>query len=406
MSPAEEDFPLALPNGFRLDHYQVNRTLGVGNFGVTYQAQSHRFNLPCVIKELLPGDFATRATPTQEIVPLSTSLIRGFKHCQQDFLREATILHRVNHPNVVKILDLFNLNGTSYYVMPFAHGITFEKFLEDRGPGSPPSESELLSFLHPLLDGLEAVHEVGYLHRDLKPENILVLAGSGQPLLIDFGAARQLIANRSRQMSAILTRGYAPFEQYGSSDNQGPYTDIYAVGAVLYRAIVGTPPPESIERLGANGDPYRPLAQRRDLGAYSDRFRRAIDMALIVHAKHRPQTVAAWREFLPPAPPSASGKGAATPPRTKVPPSVSPPPLPPFFPPAQSPPLVPPLPAVQVQEVHPPVPPPVDEVSEIHKTNWNGEPMSRSPLKWVLTAVGMVVVLWGVIFLLLSLLFH
>ncbi|RBP41235.1 serine/threonine protein kinase [Roseimicrobium gellanilyticum] len=399
---AHEEFPLALPIGFRLDHYQIHRTLGVGNFGVTYQAHSHRFNLPCVIKELLPGDFATRSTPTQEIVPLSTSLMRGFKHCQQDFLREATILSRLNHPNVVKILDLFDRNGTSYYVMPFAHGITFEKYLEDRGPGAPPGESELLSLLHPLLDGLETVHGVGYLHRDIKPENILVLAGSSQPLLIDFGAARQLIANRSRQMDAVLTRGYAPFEQYGSSDKQGPYTDIYAVGASLYRAITGTPPPESIERLGENGDQYRPLAQRRELGAYSEKFRKAIDTALIVQAKLRPQTVAAWREFLPPAPATTSGNGTATGtlPPTKIPPTVGPPPLPPFTRPTQSPP--PPPPPVRVPEVHPPV----HEVSEILDTNWNGEPVRRSPVKWVLAALGMVVLLWGVIFLLLSLLVH
>ncbi len=310
----DPQFPMALPNGFRMDHYEIERTLGVGNFGVTYLAHSHRFNLPCVIKELLPGDFATRSTPTQEIVPLSTSLRDGFKHCQQDFLREATILHQVNHPNVVKILDLFSSNGTSYYVMPYAEGITFEDYLLRRNIGVqedvirrwgtdplylPFKEEELLSFLFPLLDGLESVHRLGYLHRDIKPENIIIVSETGQPLLIDFGAARQLIGSRSRPMSAILTRGYAPFEQYGSSHNQGPYTDVYALGAVLHRAITGTPPPEAIDRLGDSGDKYQPLAKRKELGAYSEKLRRAIDTALIPQAKQRPQTISDWRSLLP-----------------------------------------------------------------------------------------------------------
>jgi serine/threonine protein kinase len=313
-SENDSQFPMALPNGFRLDHYEIERTLGVGNFGVTYLAHSHRFNLPCVIKELLPGDFATRSSPTQEIVPLSKNLRDGFKHCQQDFLREATILHQVNHPNVVKILDLFSSNGTSYYVMPYAEGITFEDYLLRRNIGAqedvirrwgtdplylPFKEEELLSFLFPLLDGLESVHRLGYLHRDIKPENIIIVSETGQPLLIDFGAARQLIGSRSRPMSAILTRGYAPFEQYGSSHNQGPYTDVYALGAVLHRAITGTPPPEAIDRLGDGGDKYQPLAKRKELGAYSEKLRRAIDTALIPQAKQRPQTISDWRSLLP-----------------------------------------------------------------------------------------------------------
>lgn len=335
MSAANDSqFPMALPNGFRLDHYEIKRTLGVGNFGVTYLAHSHRFNLPCVIKELLPGDFATRSSPTQEIVPLSSSLRDGFKHCQQDFLREATILHQVNHPNVVKILDLFNSNGTSYYVMPYAEGITFEDFLLGRGIGPredqlrrfgteplfrPLSEEELLQFIFPLLDGLESVHKLGYLHRDIKPENIIIVSGMGQPVLIDFGAARQLIGSRSRPMSAILTRGYAPFEQYGSSHNQGPYTDVYALGAVLHRAITGSPPPEAIDRLGDGGDKYQPLAKRKELSAYSEKLLRAIDIALIPHAKQRPQNISEWRSLLHAAPvPKASAENN----RSSVPPTL------------------------------------------------------------------------------------
>ncbi|MFZ4593628.1 MAG: serine/threonine protein kinase [Verrucomicrobiaceae bacterium] len=370
-SDNDSQFPMALPNGFRMDHYEIKRTLGVGNFGVTYLAHSHRFNLPCVIKELLPGDFATRSTPTQEIVPLSTSLRDGFKHCQQDFLREATILHQVNHPNVVKILDLFNSNGTSYYVMPYARGITFEDFLMQRGVNLPMSEGELLEFVFPLLDGLESVHRLGYLHRDIKPENIIIVSETGQPVLIDFGAARQLIGSRSRPMSAILTRGYAPFEQYGSSHNQGPYTDVYALGAVLHRAITGTPPPEAIDRLGDSGDKYQPLAKRKELGAYSEKLRRAIDTALIPQAKQRPQTISDWRSLLPAAPiPQASPENQS---------SSIPPPLP------QTLPLV-------------------DVPSNSQTSNWDVSRRPISKTKLALIALPTILVLWAVLYLVLSLL--
>ncbi|WP_395752903.1 serine/threonine protein kinase [Prosthecobacter sp.] len=400
----DSQFPMALPCGARLEHYEIKRTLGVGNFGVTYLAHSHRYNLPCVIKELLPGDFATRSSPTQEIVPLSSSLREGFRHCQKDFLREATILHKVKHPNVVEILDLFNANNTSYYVMPYASGMTLENFLVQRG-GSLLPESQLLELLYPLLDGLDTVHKHGYLHRDIKPENIIMLAETGQPMLIDFGAARQLIASRSRPMSAILTRCYAPFEQYSNTHNQGPYTDIYALGAVLHRAIVGAPPPEAIDRLGDGGDKYEPLAGKKELGAYSAKLRRAIDTALIPMARRRPQNIESWRPHLPAAPPSSR-------PRTEkrcpsVPPPLPPPVPPPLPPPPPSPPqsMMPSSPFGDPQNTqHVPLSP-IEAPEHTLNTNWDGTPRA-STAKLVFIAVSSLLAIWGVLYLILSFMAH
>lgn len=409
MDPGNDHFPMALPNGFRMDHYQIQRTLGVGSFGVTYLALSHRFNEHCVIKELLPGDFATRSSATQEIVPLSQQMEKGFKYCQHDFLREATILHKINHPNVVKILDRFDRNGTSYYVMPYAKGITLEQFMEQLGPGRLMAEKDLLELLFPLLDGLECVHGQGYLHRDIKPENIIIRE-TGEPLMIDFGAARQLIASRSRPMSAILTRGYAPYEQYGSTQNQGPYTDIYAMGAVLHRVITGQPPPESVDRLGPGADPYQPLGARRDLPAYSEKLRRAIDVALIPHAKQRPQSIVEWRQHLP------SSAAPCQPPQTSAPPG--PPPLPthntppPYAPPAQ------PHPE-QSYLSHDPLPPhfflhgtvrPAQEEQVLpgswQSTGVEGRHTTQvSPvLRLVVLALAAMLLLWAALYFLLSLL--
>ena len=289
-------FPLALPSGSRLDHYEIHETLGSGAFGVTYRAFSHRFQKPCVIKELLPVDYATRSTPTQRIVPLSADLAAILEKCRHDFMREATILHSVSHPNVVKILDFFPQNGTSYFVMPYASGGSYESYLKQKEASGAVEEPELLDFTNRILDGLEAVHSKGYLHRDIKPENI-ILRSSGEPLLIDFGAARQLIGSRSRPMSMILTRGYAPFEQYSSTKNQGPYTDLYALGAVMHRVLTGQPPDEAPNRI--EGDTYQPLKNRLAGRPMSPQFLDAIDWALKPQANLRPQTVADFRNALP-----------------------------------------------------------------------------------------------------------
>ena len=295
--PSDSNVALALPPGAQLDHYEIKRTIGQGAFGVTYQSYSHRFRSACVIKELLPVDFATRASSTFDIIPLMAENRGILEKCRADFMREASILHEVNHPNVVKILDFFGGNGTSYMVMPYADGCDYERYLKRlKESGHRPTEKELLDLLFPVLDGLVCVHSKGFLHRDIKPENILVTA-QGQPLLIDFGAARQVIGSRSRPISMILTPKYAPFEQYSSTKKQGPYTDIYSLGAVLHRAITGEPPPEAPDRADGD-DKYVPLVMRYS-GQYSQTFLNAIDWALRPQAALRPQTIQDWISALP-----------------------------------------------------------------------------------------------------------
>lgn len=302
---------MALPHGTRIDHYEIIRVLGIGNFGVTYEAYSHRFHASCVVKELLPADYAMREATTKTIMPVSDDLADVFNHCRKDFQREATILHRIKHPNVMKVLDIFEANGTSYYVMPYARGTTFEEIITRAGPGGRIPEREVLEVLHGVLDGLECVHNEGYLHRDIKPENILINE-AGDPQLIDFGAARQLIGSRSRPMSAILTRGYAPFEQYSLTQNQGPYTDLYALGAMFHRAVAGQLPPEAPDRM--DRDQYRPLVDREDMSGYSLELRRAIDWALRSIPKERPQSVSEWRRVLPRPASKSPSPGSKTPP--------------------------------------------------------------------------------------------
>ena len=161
-----------------------------------------------------------------------------------------------------------------------------------------PTEGELRGLLEPLLSGLEKVHRAGFLHRDIKPENIYITE-DGRPLLLDFGSARQAVTDRSALLTSIVTIGYAPFEQYYEDGKQGPWSDIYALAGVMYRAIHGEKPPEATRRL--KNDSSVKLAKRyqRD---YTLQFLNAVDRGLSVEAKDRPQTVAAWRSML--------GKGA------------------------------------------------------------------------------------------------
>ncbi len=296
MSHSANNAALQLPTGCRLEHYELNATLGAGSFGVTYRAYTQRFREDCVIKELLPVDFATRAPNSTEVIPLQQSCQYDLAKCRRDFEREAMVLQQVDHPNVVKILDFFEANSTSYMVMPFAEGCDYEAHLQQLGRA--PTEEEILQLLHPALDGLEAVHALGYLHRDLKPQNILITR-RGAPLIIDFGAARQAIGSRSRQISTILTPRYAPFEQYSSSMEQGPYTDLYSMAAVAYRAMVGEAPVEAPNRMSpSKPDPYQPLVERL-AGRYSRGLLEALDWALRRSADDRPQNVADWRRQLP-----------------------------------------------------------------------------------------------------------
>jgi serine/threonine protein kinase len=158
------------------------------------------------------------------------------------------------------------------------------------------NENELKKLLMPLLDGLEAVHDLNYLHRDIKPSNIYLTRGH-KPLLLDFGAARQMVVSRSRPVEQILTPPYGAIEQYGQASPQGPFTDIYAIGVVLFTAMLaGERFPNAPDRLSR--DPFVPMSQRLRGQEYSEEFLSAIDWALKLRAEQRPQSIRAWRQAL------------------------------------------------------------------------------------------------------------
>lgn len=280
----------ALKVGATLDVYKIEKILGQGGFGITYLAEDVNLEKKVAIKEYLPVGLAVREGGAT-VQPESTEAEADFRWGLDQFLGEAKTLAKFQHPNIVQVLRFFEAHGTAYIVMNFVQGQSLHDRMQKR---KKINEEELKKFLFPILDGLESVHDAGFLHRDIKPGNIFI-ADDGEPMLLDFGAARSALLDKSRGLTAIVTRGYAPIEQYSKRGHQGPWTDIYALAGVLYEIVTGTDPVEATDRVIE--DPQVP-AFEAGVGRLSDTLLLAIDHALSVHPEQRPRSVAEWRAEL------------------------------------------------------------------------------------------------------------
>jgi len=287
----------ALPIGAELLEYRIESVLGVGGFGITYLALDTNLNKQVVIKEFLPSDIAVRKESTT-VVAKSYSDEESYNWGIDRFLKEAQTLAKFNHPNIVKISRFFKANNTAYFVMDYEKGEDLQEYLSKQTKRL--TQEEINDIILPILDGLKEVHKYDFLHRDIKPGNIFMRT-NGSPMLIDFGASRFAMGAKSKSLSIVLTEGYAPKEQYSSTSKQGAYTDIYCMGAVLYKMITDKVPPEASTRsdLITDGeeDPYQRL-QDDSTQPYSNTFKQAIDWALAFRPKDRPQSVKALFEAL------------------------------------------------------------------------------------------------------------
>ncbi len=295
---------VALHSGFRLGKYELQAVLGQGGFGITYQAWDSALNRAVAIKEYLPSDVAVRLDGAT-VAARSPQDEESFHWGLERFLDEARALARFDAiPAIVRVHDYMQENGTAYMVMALVEGEPLAALYRRE---APLSEERLKAIVLPILDGLEEVHRAGFLHRDIKPANILIRP-NGSAVLIDFGAARQALGEKSRSITSVFTPGYAPFEQYTSSGKQGPWTDIYALAATLYHGISGAVPPQATDRIREDG--LEP-ARRIGAGRYSEQFLAAIDRGMEVFENRRPQSIGHWRDML-------SGRAAALP-DTEVP---------------------------------------------------------------------------------------
>lgn len=279
--------PNALPAGYALHEYRIEKVLGVGGFGLTYLALDSNLNLRVALKEYLPDDVAARAADNS-IGPRSPDAADTFGWGKRRFLDESRTVASFRHPNIVRVMRFFEANGTAYMVMEFVEGAALTDWMKTR---RPLSEALAGAIIGPLLDGLQVVHQAGFLHRDIKPGNIYVRE-DGTPVLLDFGSARQ----RSSDLTTIVSPGFAPFEQYHEKGNQGPWSDIYALGGVLYWMVTGNRPHEAAARIKLDTMPS--ALQTGDRSLYRPAFLAAIDWALAPSEDQRPQSVTEWREAL------------------------------------------------------------------------------------------------------------
>ena len=285
----------ALPLDTMIQEYRIVGVLGAGSFGIVYVAENKYFNETVALKEFLPTDLACRPEGTL-VSPLSSETEETYRWALNKFLEEARTLRELGHPvphrNIVRVRQFIEANDTAYMVMDYEEGRPLSRILDKRGT---LPEEELKNILEPLLDGLERVHEASVWHRDVKPNNILIRP-DGSPVLIDFGAARREVAGTDRSVMSQFTPAYAALEQVYAAGQQGPWTDIYALGATLYRAVTGKKPTNATERF-LQGAAYTPAIQAAE-GNYSQAFLAAIDAALELKPQNRPQSVSDWRRQL------------------------------------------------------------------------------------------------------------
>lgn len=309
--------------------YRIQRVLGSGTFGITYLAQHVNLGSRSVIKEYLP-EFAVR--DNGRVTPPQADKTEVFNWGLNSFFQEAKILHGLNHTNIVKVSDLFEENGTAYFVMPYMGSNTFLDWIASH---STPTTDELNAIFLPILDGLSYIHARDLLHRDIKPANILLTA-DGTPVLIDFGSARFAI-NSNRPQTNLLTPNFAPIEQYGTrTTHYKPSLDIYSLSASLYQAITGKLVEAAPDRLQQDLQPklahnpsYRHLYPHYFLDAIDkglsvqpeNRFQTALDMKRALSGQNQPSTTTSTTTVVPPrtqvVSPQTQMVSPATPPKTK-----------------------------------------------------------------------------------------
>ena len=280
----------ALPSGTVLREWRLEEVLGVGGFGIVYKGRGIYFDELVAIKEYFPSSISERESDAT-VVPIDSDAEEVHALGLKKFVEEAKLLWNLStptrHPNIVSVRSLFEIHGTAYMVMDFEDGISLSRMLKQ---GRRFNERSLWGMLRPIAEGLERAHRVGVLHRDIKPPNILINEDN-RPVLIDFGSARFDTAEATSTKVTFHTPPYAAIEQYVKTYPQGPWTDIYALGVVMYECVTGEKPPEVLERLHAGLG--KPLAEGRWPG-YGKRFLSAIDAAMVVKPDERPQSITEW----------------------------------------------------------------------------------------------------------------
>ena len=284
-----------LPLGYKLGEYTVVAVLGDGGFGITYRARDNKLGLDVAIKEYFPGIYATRAQGAT-IMPKTDGDLENYRWGLSAFLKEAQALAKFKHPQIVRVLRFLEANDTAYTIMEYEEGETLTAYLKRHG--GVLLEARLLQIFLPILNGLHAVHDAGLLHLDIKPDNIYMRRNE-QPMLIDFGSSRQMRGDTDGNIT--LTPGFCALEQYPGHGDIGVASDVYGMGATLYRCITGKNPLDSLARHKAyeklRNDPLAP-ATSSTRPTYAPHIRESIDSALKLAIDERPPSAFALQQAL------------------------------------------------------------------------------------------------------------
>lgn len=245
------------------DRYIIGTVVGFGGFGVLYRAWDRKLEHMVAIKEYYPAGMVTRIPGQKEVILYTGKKHDEYKNGLTRFLDEARNTARFSsNPNIVNVFDFFEENGTAYMVMEFLEGVSLKEYISRAGGRLPWQQAVEIGLR--IIDALKDVHGAKILHRDLSPDNVF-MCDDGKIKLLDFGAARFTGLDDEKTRTIVLKMGFAPPEQYRSKSQQGPYTDIYALGATLYRAITGQTPDESVNRQDSinhnEGDTLKPMSQ-------------------------------------------------------------------------------------------------------------------------------------------------
>lgn len=278
------------PHTILKDRYIIGKVLGFGGFGITYKAWDLKLNAIVAIKEFFPAGLANRVPRTSEVIRYPGEKGERFEAGKRKFLREARSTAKFSENiNIVKVFDFFEANHTAYFVMEFLDGITLKDYLIKNG--GKLSVEESVSIILQVADGLIDIHKAGIIHRDISPDNIF-LTKNNRVKIIDFGAARFSSTEQESTYSIELKQGFAPPEQYRSKSKQGPFTDVYATGAVLYKMLTGEIPEESVDRQ-IEDELKRPSELVENLPQYLDK---AIMKALSLQSELRFQNMQQFKD--------------------------------------------------------------------------------------------------------------
>jgi serine/threonine protein kinase len=295
------DMPFALRPGTMITGYEITRVIGAGGFGITYEGYNPITERRVAIKEFFPRGIASREDATRIAFSKNDDEIVGW--ALKRFAESTTRLAKLKHPNIIEVLNYVADNGTGYMVMELVEGHTLEEWL--RAKPSAPALSELGPIFDPIFDALEYVHKNGLIHRDIAPDNIMI-RGDGRPVLIDFGALKQIadqaLAHGPVPKSfGVSKANYSPPEQSDDSSSVDPRMDVYSLAATIYRALAGKPPIDADKRKTDTAlkgqDSYVPLAQASSASLPAE-FTSAIDSALSLRPRERPASVAEFRAKL------------------------------------------------------------------------------------------------------------